>query len=33
MKSLNGNKVFENDEERLEYLFGFYEEMIESEGR
>ncbi len=25
------NKPFENDEERLEYLFGLYEEMIEKE--
>ena len=27
------NKPFENDEERLEYLFGFYEEMIRDEGK
>ncbi len=25
------NKAFENDEERLEYLFGLYEEMVEEE--
>ncbi len=27
------NKPFENDEERLEYLFGLYEEMIAKEGK
>jgi len=27
------SKPFKNDEERLEYLFRLYEEMVESEGK
>jgi len=26
-------KPFENDEERLEYLFGLYEEMVKRDGK